>query len=260
MSNDNGFTGLLDRTSRQTKTLSSNDNLGLFLVGTVIQGTLNTIGLLWMLTTLSGISNRAASPIVQLTDGSTIAIQEMGGKTRTTESIKAFTSKTLVGLFGWSSYLPPESAEDVVTPKADVGVSSGKGKIPTGVRNAAFALAEDQNFRVEFLKGISKLIADKNIFDKGTQVIFVPTEITNPVSLGEGKWKLIVIGHTSIFDGTTRSMGESTAFAKEIYVRAVAVPFVTNRGKDDLSKVIASARPGLEIYGMKDYVPGNFTK
>jgi hypothetical protein len=260
MSNDNGFTGLLERNQRSGKTISNNDYLGLFLLAMTVTGILNTVGLLWIGTMLNGIAHRAASPIVQLADGSTINIQEMEGRTRTPASIKAFTTRTLVGLFSWNSYLPPESTEDIVNPKPDPGVKSGQTIIPTGVRNAAFALAEDQNFRVEFLKSISKLIADRNIFTRGTQVMFTPTEVTNPVSLGDGKWKLIVIGHTSIFDGTTKTLGESTPFAKEIYVKAVYVPFATNRGKDDLSNAIAKARPGLEIYGMKDYVPGNFTK
>jgi hypothetical protein len=230
-------------------TLSTNPLIGGFLLISLgLQGLAIFISLL-VVGGLYSVSNKPNPAVIQLANGGSSQIGFYEGKDRPLPVVKQFALSTVSKLFNWSGTIKSLDLNVQDDPGVEI---KGGGKIPTPVYEAGFALSED--FRPAFLTEIGKLVSEGKIFTKTSEVVFIPKVVTDPQPLGEGKWKVIIVGNRMVFDTVSNKLGEAMPFSKELYISAVPVPFIRAGTKDDISVKIARTRAtGLEITGMKDW-------
>ena len=248
------------RRAKQRQGSASNLNLfGMFVFGALGLGVLNLLLLVGMFAAMNRLSQKAAPSLVQTVDGRSIVTNAMESKDRTPIVIRRFTIDTLTMLLSASGKLP--GTPDLPNQTADAGIAiklsnQTERRVSTSTWQASFALSAD--FRNSALQGISELMSQE-AFTGRAQVLLVPQTISDPEKVGEGQWKVNMIGNlVTIAAGSPE--GITIPFNKEIFLRAVDTPPSTEV-TTPLQKAVYQARSsGLEIYGMRDYTPGNLKK
>ena len=217
---------------------------------------LGTIGL--QIGVIIGIFFLARKPppvLVQNQEGESLTVKGIPAYSRDSKAISRFTGEVLTMMLSWSGYLPPETLEERTKPKRDVGVKvQGDNQryiLPTASWEASFAL--EPEFRKEFLPSLAQFVP-KAIFDGRVITFYVPQLVSEPISLGQGRWKLDVIGNIHIIEQNNQ-MKDSISFNRTVYVRAITPMFeggIPNESKHNqlahkVQKIRAAA---LEIYAI----------
>ncbi len=209
---------------------------------------ISTLGVLWLARNTGAIASKDPPSLVQLSDGSTIAVGALEGNERTPETIKTFVGTTLTGLFSWDGLIPGELTESG-SEEIDPGITVDRSKkVTTLAWHRAFALSEVDGFRQKFLERLAELTPQRIFSRTGqVQVILLPREISTPETAGEGKWKVHVVANLTTFEGDLK--GETIPFNKTVYVRAIDTPPLPKPGATALQRIAFDARSkGLEIY------------
>ena len=207
------------------------------------------------------VAKKPAAALVQLTDGTSIAVGEMANHERDPEIIRKFVTDSLIYLMNWSADLPytePTSKFDTgATAPKDVGVdieleNGFTEKVTTPAWQASFTLEEA--FRTEFLQKLAKMTPN-DIFAGGKEVVLKIREVSppEPVEGEPGKWSIDVVADLMLYSPDAPE-GRAISFNKRIYVQAIDVPSPPAPDSlTPLSTAIYSVRlSGLEIYGMRD--------
>lgn len=226
--------------------------LPLFVLGSVGLQVVILMGLFLQARALSRLSRQDVPTLVQMQDGQAIRVSPMGSRERTPETIRRFVNDTLVLMFNWSGSLPATTAEEAAQPRADPGlpidVERGKRNIATASWQASFALSED--FRQDFLKRVAEL-TPPGVFTGTSQVVMVINHVSNPESVGEGRWKVAVVAHLYVFN-EANALGQAIPFNREVFVEAVTAPAVP-AGETPLEQAIYRIRQtGLQIYAIRE--------
>ena len=210
-----------------------------------------------VLISVFGVARKPPPVLVQRQDGESINVKGIPADSRDSKAISRFTGEVLTMMLSWSGYLPPETLEERTNPKPDVGVKvEGDNKqyvLPTSSWEASFAL--EPEFRKEFLPSLAQFVP-KAIFDSRVRTFYVPRLIGEPISLGQGRWKLDVIGNIHIIDQKNQSI-DSISFNRTVYVRAITPMFERGIPADSqhnqLAHQVAQIRAAaLEIYAMTE--------
>jgi len=237
--------------SPQEARFSSSDLLGII--------TLSAIGLhvlgfgvdFLQYLTYKNLSHKPAPTLVQMADGSSIHVAPLGSLERTPEVIQEFVRATLAMLMTWEGTVPSpaEGGQEIKDKGVKIRSPEGRhGKVTTPAYQAAFALSED--FRKEFLTEVARL-TPAGVFQGDTQVIFVPIDIGNPVKIESGKWRVPIVANLIVVDNTN-VLGETIAFNKDVFIRAVTPPQYASHLQGVAQIVQAIRTSGLEIYAIRD--------
>jgi hypothetical protein len=247
------------RSQRQKGNASQLNLFGMFVFSALGLGILNLLILLGLFASLNRLSQKAPPSLVQTVDGRSIVTNAMESKERTPIVIRRFTIDTMTMLLSASGKLPPTA--DKPNPSADAGVAirlpnQTERRVSTSTWQSSFALSED--FRASALQGISELMVPE-AFTGQAQVVLIPQTLSEPEKIGEGQWKVNMIANlVTIASGNPQ--GITVPFNKEIFLRAVDTPPPSDV-TTPLQKAVYQVRSsGIEIYGMRDYSPGNLKK
>ena len=206
-----------------------------------------------------GIVSVARKPppvLVQNQDGESLLVKGIPANSRDNKAISRFTGEVLTMMLSWSAYLPPETVEQSRKPRPDRGVKVQGEKqyvLPTSSWEASFAL--EPEFRQEFLPQLASFVP-KAIFNGQAQTFYVPQFVGEPVSLGQGRWKLDVIGNIYLIEKNSQ-LKDSIPFNRTVYVRAITPMFKRgipeNSSHNQLAHKVAKIRSAaLEIYAMTE--------
>ena len=226
--------------------------LPLFVLGSIGLQVSMLVVLVLQAGSIHRLSYQAAPTLVQLQDGQAIRVSSMAEKERTPETIRRFVNDTLLLMFNWSGNLPVSTVEDARDPKTDPGlpiqVERGKRTVATASWQASFALSED--FRREFLTRVAEL-TPPGVFSGKTQVVMVINHVSEPESVGEGRWQVDVVAYLYVFDDAN-VLGQTIPFNREVFVEAIAAPALPE-GDTPLEKSIYHIRQaGLQIYAIRE--------
>ena len=248
------------RRAKQQQGNANHLNLfGMFVFGALGLGVLNLLLLVGLFTSMNRLSRKAPPSLVQTVDGRSIVTYAMESKDRTPIVIRRFTIDTMTMLLSASGKLPGTPDHPNQTIDAGVAIKlpdRTERRVSTSTWQSSFALSAD--FRNAALQGISELMPP-DAFTGHAQVVLVPQTVSDPEKIGEGQWKVKMIANlVTISAGNPEGM--TIPFNKEIFLRAIDTP-PPNEVTTPLQKAVYQIRSsGLEIYGMRDYTPGNLQK
>lgn len=205
------------------------------------------------------VARKSPPVLVQTVSGESLSVRGIGGDERDSVAIKRFTGEILTLMLSWSGYLPPETVQDTTTPKLDQGIKlrvEGDNTdylLPTQSWEASFAL--EPQFRQEFLPKLAKFVPD-SVFQGRSTVFYVPQMVGEPKKLGQGRWKLEVIGTLFVISDDNQ-LGTLIKFNRTVYVRAITPMFAQGIPRESkypqlASKVAQFRQAALEIYAMTD--------
>jgi hypothetical protein len=175
-----------------------NSILPAFAVGTFGLSLLTLLLLMFHKSMLQDLESQLASEsLVQLFDGRAITVSPKPNLERHPETIRRFVGESMTFLLTWSAKQPPVTIWD-----------SSRGLIANNIK---------QKFQSEVIS-----LYPGNQFNNQNKVdetVLVLVSISQPIKIGDGKWKLQLIANQLIFNPAD-NLGSSVAFKKQILVRA----------------------------------------
>jgi hypothetical protein len=233
---------------------SGQNLVALFAFISIIFSGLGLLVQVIVLGTAIGIAKKPAPALVQLSDGGSINVQAVGSTDRSPKVLQSFTTDLLTLLMSWNNEIPTKDGnKDVI--KTDLGMqvatASGEKRITTQVFQAGFAFSD--NLRGEILKIIAEM-TPPDVFQGNLKTALKFQQVTIPVQIEPGKWKITVIGTLVQFQ-RGRADTVKVPFNKELVLQAVDTPALPQGGKfaNELENAIYNIRRvGLEITAMKD--------
>jgi hypothetical protein len=247
--------------ARQTNNLSKSDKLGFLAGGALAVSSITFLTVLALIPFLFVIASKPAPVLVQTADGKSMKVMALEGNQRSPQVIKDSVTIMLSKLFTWRNFLTPINSEELVNPKPDPGIAIPArngflgGKIPTEVWQATFSLSPD--FQTSYLYVLAKMVSDAGIYNTsgGAQVSLELRDVGNPISVGDGTWRVPIVADLTKLDAVTK-LPTRVQFNKDIFVQAVPVPHIREEGtvlQKSLSQMTAEAKAsGLQIYAMRD--------
>ncbi len=233
---------------------SGKNLVALFAFVSIIFSGLGLLVQLIVLGTAIGIAKKPAPALVQLSDGGSMNVQAVGSTDRSPKVLQSFTTDLLTLLMSWNNEIPTKEGNKEVI-KTDLGMqvatAAGEKKITTQVFQAGFAFSD--NLRGEILKIIAEMTPPE-VFQGSLKTALKFQQVTIPVQIEPGKWKITVIG-TLIQFQRGRADTIKVPFNKELVLQAVDTPALPQGGKfsNELENAIYNIRRvGLEITAMKD--------
>ncbi|OUL25825.1 hypothetical protein, partial [Nostoc sp. 106C] len=174
--------------------------LPLFAVGTLGLHVLTLLVLMFHWNILQQLNQQTTlQSLVQLIDGRAITVDPQENLARYPETIRRFVGETMTLMLTWSQQQPPKTVWDISS-----------------------QLVSD-DFQPKLQAEINNLTSHKQLdnFNKSTEQILVIQRISQPTQLAEGRWRLEMVAHQLIFNGSDR-LGESIPVNKYIFVQATA--------------------------------------
>lgn len=223
------------------------------LVSLGAQALLLLVGLL-LFGAYVGLARKDPATLVQLTDGHSIATEAMDSQERTPAVIQKFTQDLLTLLLSASGKV--NSADPKVAPLPDPGVPVNTStKVSTLANTASYALATD--FRAAFLQELGRRTPQDLFTANGsTQRALIIHDVSVPVKLSPGTWKVVVIA-SLLTVSAGNQIGAAETWNKEVFVRAVPVPTPRSQASDLEKDVAQTRQSGLELYAIRDFVRPN---
>ena len=207
------------------------------------------------------LSQKPPGALVQLSDGTSIAVEEKPSYDRDPAVIRKFVSDSLIYLMNWSSDLPnsdPVSRFDTSSsaPKDQgvaIKIANGFSKrVTTPAWQASYTLEE--TFRTEFLQKLAQM-TPQEIFTGHKEVVLKLRNISEPTPLPDkqGSWTVDVVADLMVYS-QENPQGKGVSFNKRVYVRSIDVPSPPDANNlSSLAAAIYAVRlSGLEITGMRD--------
>ncbi|MDF2387906.1 hypothetical protein JMG10_41070 [Nostoc ellipsosporum NOK] len=136
--------------------------------------------------------------LVQLVDGQAIIVDPKPSLERNPETIRRFVGETMTLMLTWSEKQPPKTIWEI----------------------SSQLLTND--LKPKFQSEITNLSASPQLADlrRGTEQVLVIEKISQPIALGEGRWKVEMLANQLTF-GNSDNIGTSTPFNKQIFVEAI---------------------------------------
>ena len=205
--------------------------LPLFAIGTLGLHLLSLLVLLFHWSLLQRLNGQTMLPsLVQLVDGRTMSVQPQSSWLRHPQAIRRFVGESLSLMLTWSPKQPPSVVWDVSS-----------------------QLVRD-DFHVQFQAQMLKLIGGKSLagFNGSTEQILVIQRISQPEVVAEGKWRLELLGHQLVFQGSDR-LGVSIPVHKQVFVAATD-ELVADFSPQPLHRsVFRLGEARLQIYKLCDF-------
>ncbi|KZL49327.1 hypothetical protein A2T98_13370 [Nodularia spumigena CENA596] len=169
--------------------------------------------------------------LVQLVDGRAITVDTQKTDERHPETIRRFVGETMTLMLTWSQQQPPLTVWQI----------------------SSQLLAS--NLKPKFQAEISNLNPTGQLanINRQTEYVLVVKKISQPTKIADGKWKIEMLANQLNFS-VSNNLGTSTAFNKQILVRAIEQP-ATSLPAQPLPWDLAAYRLGearLEIYQICD--------
>jgi hypothetical protein len=133
--------------------------------------------------------------LVQLTDGRAITVDPKADLERHPETIRRFVGETMTLMLNWSQQQQPKIVWEITS---DLVVNELQPKLQSEI-----SPTED--------------------LSKGTENVLIIQQISEPIKIAEGKWKVEMTANQIIFTNSDK-LGKSTPFNKQILVIAVDQP------------------------------------
>jgi hypothetical protein len=250
--------GIQSTKSHARRGQANNLNLfGIFVMASLALGGLNLLCNFGLLLAFNGIAQKKPPSLVQAVDGRSMVVNAMESRDRSPIVIRQFVGNALSLLLSSSGKLPVVADQaGTVQPDPGVPIKGANGteaRVSTPSWQASFALSED--FRPSALQVIATLTPPIT-FSGQAQMMLVTQHISDPEKIADGQWKVNVIANlVTISPGNAQ--GIATPFNKEIYLRSIDAPTPSEAATPIERAVFGIRQSGLEIYGMKDYTPGN---
>lgn len=201
------------------------NTLALLAVGTFGLNLFTLLLLMFHASMLQQLSDKnKTESLVQLADGSTITADPKDNLDRNPETIKRFVGETMTLMLTWSKIQSPQTVWQV----------------------SSELLANDLK------QNGTKIIQLNNVNRKSDDVLVLQT-ISQPIKIGNGKWKVDMLANRLTFVGSDR-LGKSIPFNKEIFVRVRDKPInsLSNASHDLNTAVAHLSEARLEIYNICD--------
>lgn len=172
--------------------------LPLFAIGTLGLHLLTLLVLLFHGSILQRLNRQITLPsLVQLIDGRAITVKPQESLLRHPQAIRRFVGESMSLMLTWSRQQPPNVVWDVSSQLV-------KDDFHSGLQAQIHNLSSGKKF---------------NNFNSSTEQILVIQRISQPEAVTQGKWKVDMVAHQLVFNGSER-LGESIAFNKRIFVEA----------------------------------------
>lgn len=243
-----------DKRNRDSMALVALTSLGLAGISLVVQ--------LFLFLAYAQLARKPAPSLVQLTNGETIAVRAMGSLERDPAVVQRFVTDSLILLMSWHPRLPASRDRygNLAEAQTDTGVevSDAQGnqrRITTTAFQASFTFAE--HFRQELVQLLAQMTPE-GVFSGKAQTLLMFQAVTQPESLGPGRWSVSVVGHL-VYSKTGSAETQRIPFNKQVIVRAVDTPPLPHDGAlaSPLEAAVQGIRQaGLEIEQMQDLEPG----
>ncbi len=172
--------------------------LPLFAIGTLSLHLLTLLLLLFHESILQRLNRQTTLPsLVQLVDGRTMTVKPQENLLRHPQAIRHFVGESMSLMLTWSPKQPPSVVWDVSS-----------------------QLVKD-DFHPRLQAQIQKLIGGKSFasFKNSTEQILVIQRISQPELVAEGRWKVDMVAHQLVFNGSDR-LGVSVLVNKRVFVAA----------------------------------------
>ena len=193
---------------------------------------------------------KSKSPtLVELNDGTSIRVSEIGDKNRSAKAIISFTGTHMTSLFSWN-VLPKTIDNSNVDKNLDLdeGVEIGDKKVTTNAWISSFALSED--FREEFLKEVSELTPPE-IFTGNMESALIVRHISQPLKIDSGKWSVNLVANLVFFENGDE-VNKAISFNKKIFIRAVDTPALPKESSSVQQSIYQVRKAGMEIFKIQD--------
>lgn len=229
----------------------------LYPVAIAVIGGVCCLNLLLCVGIFGAISYLADQPpprLVETVDGSFRNVIAIDEREPSPEVIRQFVAETLYGLYDWRGVLPPESAEDIGSPKPDPGVpvkvNNRELRITTTTWRTGFRLQDD--IRPDILRQIAQLTPQTIFAPRPTAQMAITTPmIGQPIKVEEDLWE---VDYTAILlkFANGDNLGEQVLRDHEIFVRQINPLTASDPAQlSDLQKTIwEERRAGLVIESM----------
>lgn len=199
------------------------NRLPMFLTAAVGLGAANLLINIGVIGAIGQIASKPAPRLVESPTGVTRSVVALEHSDPTPESIRQFVASTLYCLYDWRGILPPETAEDVGSPKPDPGVAvvvgNGTRKITTATWRCGFRLSDE--IRKDILTQIA-LITPQDIFTDSptSQTAMTTPSVGVPQKVDSDRWKVDYKGLLMTFSNGD-ALGDQLVREHDIYVRVI---------------------------------------
>jgi hypothetical protein len=189
--------------------------------------------------------SRSMPTFITRGNGETENLEFFTGTDRSPTLIKFFAQKTMSGIYTWRNTLPEKGN----IPDPGIAVEGGR-KIPTTAYR--YTLALEPEFANSYRKQLGELQSIvRGSGNSSVQTAYIIEQISEPESLGSGKWKVKVAG-TQLIVNSSNEQPTKLNINVEMTVRAVPPPLlseVTRKYEDiGIAKAAQIARAeGLEV-------------
>ncbi len=240
------------------KTANPLNTFGIFVLVTGALSVINTLVTLLLVGAFFSLAHKKPPTLVQLVDGKAISVSAMASSNdRAPAVVRQFVMDSMMALLSATGKLPLEPGAKLGSEASDAGVSirtkSGDRRISTLTWQSSFALSQD--FRPQAIASIADL-TPPGAFNGQAQMTLITDKLSDPEKIADGQWKLILIARLETFS-SDHPEGISVPFNKEIFVRAIDTPIPGDLTSTLQRAVYQTRQAGLEIYGMRDFQPGN---
>ena len=202
----------------------------IFVIGSILLHLISLLLLGFFGLAIWKLAHRPLPQLVQMSDGSMIAIKPADPLYRDPNSIKNFIGEISYLLYSWSGQIKV-SEKGQTKIQSDPGVELGDEekpmKIPTTTFEASFALSDQNGYRIAYLKQYYKFLSKYVSFSEiWSGQAFVSLKIVfqgEPELIAPGKWKVNQIANLTIIDRRTPA-GRAIPLNQEIYIQAINTP------------------------------------
>ena len=206
--------------------------LPLFAIGTLGVHLLTFLVLMFHWSILQRLNRQTTLPsLVQLIDGSAITVNPQENLERYQQTIRRFVGETMTLMLTWSQQQPPNTVWEISS-----------------------QLVTD-DFQPKLQEKINNLNPSKKLdsFNQATEQILAIQRISQPEQIAEGKWKVEMVAHLLVFQGSDR-LGASIPVNQQIFVQTTDEQ-VTSLPQSPIPLQLAAYRLGaarLQIYKVCD--------
>ncbi|MGB8698172.1 MAG: hypothetical protein WCD18_02040 [Thermosynechococcaceae cyanobacterium] len=196
---------------------------------------------------LNRLQTQNAPALVQMADGTGVAVKAMNPNYRSTETIRSFLNEWIPLALNWDAEITGADGKKT----KDNGEQFGNDRIPTETLLASFALTDD--FRTGWLKGLVKEFKLPSYLSSKKQRIAVVSNIGAPKRLKEGHWSVQVVSSWYEVSPSDQS-GKLFKYNKEFILNAVNQPVSPLKsGASSYEKAIYSVlAKGLRIQEIRN--------
>jgi nitrogen fixation protein FixH len=189
--------------------------------------------------------SRSMPTFITKGNGETETLEFFTGTDRSPTLVKFFAQKTMTGIYTWRNTLPEKGN----IPDPGIAVEGGR-KIPTTAYR--YTLALEPEFANSYRKQLGQLQSIvQGSGNSAVQTAYIVEQVSEPESLGSGKWNVKVAG-TQLIVNSNNEQPKKLNINVEMTVRAVPPPLlseVTRKYEDiGIAKAAQIARAeGLEV-------------